>query len=338
MTTVSPAPPGAPTPIWDTFLMEAMQGDQSLVGFVHNWFGYGLSGDVSWEVFVILWGTGRNGKGVIRRTVATILGDYAITMPAEVLMERKHPGHPTEIARLAGARMVTASETDHGSRLNLSRIKELTGNEGKIAGRFMHRDFFEFPQTHKLSLITNEQPVLTQVGPAIIERVLMLPFLFRPTAPDPRLKVRLIAEYPAILRKLMEGAQRVYLAIQANALADLVPDKVQAASQEYFARQDPVAGWVRARTVVEVGATVGLREAFKDHESWAHRECRAACYSERELSDRLHDLYPQIGKSRRNTGMVLRGLRLRPLSADGGEGCAAAEAAHPKQGRSCPGI
>src|SRR5580698_8457536 len=51
--------------------------------------------------------------------------------------------HPTDMAGLRGARLVTAVETEQGRRWAESKIKALTGGD-KITARFMRQDFFEY--------------------------------------------------------------------------------------------------------------------------------------------------------------------------------------------------
>jgi putative DNA primase/helicase len=313
MTSVSPAPQGTPTPIWNRVLDEAMLGDQSLVEFIHTWGGYNLSADISWGVFVLMWGTGRNGKGVIMGTTAEIYGDYARTVPAEVFMERKHEAHSTELARLAGARMALMSESDEGRRFNLSRVKALSSPDHKITARFLYENDFEFVASHKHTFVTNAKPVLAHVDPAITARLLLLPFLFRPAVADPRLKERLRPEYPGILRKLMEGAQRAYRAVQNGNMEVLVPAKVKAASEDYFASQDAVTGWMQERVVMKAGATIGVRAAFKDHQDWAHREGRAASLGEKAFVVKMQELFPSVRKIEKNVGYVFEGVELKLL-------------------------
>jgi hypothetical protein len=73
-----------------------------------------------------------------------------------MLTVRKFDAHPTELARLYRKRMVVASETEEGQKLNVSLVKRLTGGD-TVTARFMRQDFFEFRPTHKL-LMCDERP------------------------------------------------------------------------------------------------------------------------------------------------------------------------------------
>jgi putative DNA primase/helicase len=57
--------------------------------------------------------------------------------------------HPTELAMLHGARLVTSQETEEGRRWAESRIKALTGGD-PVTARFMRADFFTFAPQFKL--------------------------------------------------------------------------------------------------------------------------------------------------------------------------------------------
>ena len=71
------------------------------------------------------------------------LGDYHRAAPIETFTATNADRHPTDLAGLRGARLVTATETEEGRRWAESRIKQLTGGDN-IAARFMRQDFFEF--------------------------------------------------------------------------------------------------------------------------------------------------------------------------------------------------
>ena len=102
--------------------------------------GYCLTGDTSEQAIFFNHGVGANGKTVLMATVSGILGDYSVATPIETFTESQSDRHPTELARLRGARLVTATETEAGRHWAESRLKEITGGE-KVPARFMHQDF-----------------------------------------------------------------------------------------------------------------------------------------------------------------------------------------------------
>ncbi len=57
-------------------------------------------------------------------------------------MAKRGDNIPNGVARLRGIRLVTASETGDGNRLDESLIKDVTGGD-RIAARFMRGEWFE---------------------------------------------------------------------------------------------------------------------------------------------------------------------------------------------------
>jgi putative DNA primase/helicase len=95
-----------------------------------------LTGLTIEHALFFLYGTGANGKSVLMSTVAGILGSYHQTAPIETFTASTTDRHPTELAGLRAARLVTAVETEEGRRSAESKIKMLTGGD-KIAARFI---------------------------------------------------------------------------------------------------------------------------------------------------------------------------------------------------------
>ena len=233
------ADPGMPHPLWTAFLDRVTDADENLIGFLQRICGYCLTGFTHEHVFCFLYGTGRNGKGVFMNTVARILGEYAITAPMEMFLASKHDRHPTEIARLKGARLVTAQETQKGRRWDEAKLKALTSSD-RLSGHFMRQDYFDFDPTHKLVVSGNHKPSLTSVDVAIWSRLLLAPFTVEiPEAErDPDLARKLEAEHPAILRWMVDGC----LEWQRDGL--MVPASVRKASDDYLASQDTLEQWI----------------------------------------------------------------------------------------------
>jgi hypothetical protein len=133
-------------------------------------------------------------------------GDYHRAAPIETFTASNHDRHPTDLAALRGARLVTSVETEEGRRWAESRIKTLTGGD-KIAARFMRQDFFEYTPQFKLVIAGNHKPGLRSVDEAIRRRFNLVPFTLTipPEERDELLPEKLKAELPGILNWMIEG-------------------------------------------------------------------------------------------------------------------------------------
>ena len=235
----TPAPPGTAPDLWLQVLTRVTNGEAELVDYLQRVAGYCLTGATSEHALFFKYGTGANGKSVVVNTLSRILGSYARTAPIEVFMASQGDRHPTELAMLRGARLVTAVETEEGRRWAEAKIKALTGGD-TIAARFMRADFFEFRPAFKLLVAGNHKPGLRGVDEAIRRRLHLIPFSVKiPEAErDPNLPEKLQKEWPAILRWMIDGC----LAWQRQRLDP--PAIVRAATDDYMAAEDAFGLWV----------------------------------------------------------------------------------------------
>jgi putative DNA primase/helicase len=260
ITAVAPADtPDCPT--WLKFLEEATKGDEPMMRFFQEWCGYSLTGDICEHALVFVVGPGGNGKSTYLETVAGILGDYAVTAAMETFTYSKFERHPTDLAALRGARMVTASETEEGRSWAEARIKQLTGGD-KITARFMRHDFFTYQPQFKLTIIGNHRPNLRNVDDAIRRRFNLAPFEFKPEQEDTRLKEKLRKEWPGILRWMIDGC----IDWQESGLRP-APTIVEATNQ-YFEAQDIFAQWLSEECDFEPGNEFKTEMATPLFQSW----------------------------------------------------------------------
>ena len=230
----------ADCPTWFKFLEQVTGGDATFIRFLQQWCGYCLTGDISEQALVFAYGPGGNGKGVFLNTISKIFGDYACNAAMDTFTASAGDRHPTDLAMLQGARLVTASETEEGRDWAEARIKAMTGAD-TITARFMRQDFFEYVPQFKLTIIGNHKPSLRNVDDAARRRFNLAPFLYRPPVKDLRLEAKLREEWPGILRWMVDGC----LDWQQNGLTR--PDVVAAATAEYFAEQDIINRWIEER-------------------------------------------------------------------------------------------
>lgn len=266
LTAVSPLETGCPR--WLQFLDETTGGDVGLVRFLQQWCGYALTGVTREHALVFVYGPGGNGKSVFLNIVTAILGDYAATAAMDTFTASHGDKHPTDLAMLRGARLVTASETEEGRPWAESRIKQLTGGD-KIAARFMRQDFFEFVPQFKLTIVGNHKPVLHNVDDAARRRFNIVPFMLKPQQPDRELETKLMQEAGGILSWMIAGC----LDWQANEL--IRPQVVQAATETYFGDQDLFGQWLEDCCDVQLGNPRIWDKSVDLFDSWTEYALKA---------------------------------------------------------------
>jgi putative DNA primase/helicase len=252
------------TPMWTSFLTRITGGDAEQIRFLQRIAGYCLTGTIEEHALFFMFGKGANGKSVFLNTLAAVMGDYAMTASIETFTVSNNDRHPTELASLRGARLVTATETEEGRRWAESRICALTGGD-KIAARFMRQDFFEFGPTFKIMIAGNYKPSLRGVGEAMRRRLNLIPFTV--TIPeeerDEKLPERLKAEWSGILQWMIDGC----VDWQGEGLAK--PDAVRRATDEYFEAEDALGNWIGERCVVAPDASAPGSGLFNSWRKWA---------------------------------------------------------------------
>src|SRR5581483_1182657 len=120
--------PDARSGVFDAFL-ERVQPDPAARAFLARQLGSALLGVVREHVLFIWHGQGANGKGTLRDAILHALGDYAVEVPADLLLVTRHANLAPERMRLKGARVAFCSEIGSGAKLDEPTMKKLTGGD-----------------------------------------------------------------------------------------------------------------------------------------------------------------------------------------------------------------
>lgn len=261
MSTAVPLDPDARAPRWERFLAEVFGGDTTLVDFIHRALGYSITGDTSEQCLFLCHGTGANGKSTLTDTLRRVLGDHAWNMPFSTIEWRDRAGIPNDVAALEGRRLVIASETSDGARLNEARVKALTGCD-PITARFLHREFFTFTPVAKFWLAVNHKPVVRDDSHGFWRRIRLVPFR-QQFAVNPGLAGELRAESPGILAWLVRGC----LAWRERGLDP--PASVTDATADYAQDSDPLAGFLAECVAPAADAEVWASDLYDSYTRWA---------------------------------------------------------------------
>jgi putative DNA primase/helicase len=256
--------PAATCPRWERFLAEVFDGDRERSGFLQRGVGYSLTGSTEEQVLFFAHGGGQNGKTVAFETLHRALGpDYAQSTPFNTLLTQHHDGPRNDVARLRGARFVSASEAPGGRALDAAVLKQLVGSDTVVA-RFLHQEFFEFRPEFKLWLRANHKPPVPEQTTAFWRRMRLIPFDVKiPDAQrDNDLLDKLAGEAPGILAWAVRGC----LAWQREGLGE--PPAVRAATEAYRAENDVIGDFLAARCGLDANAWTATAELYVAFSGW----------------------------------------------------------------------
>jgi putative DNA primase/helicase len=291
-------------PRFISFLERITGGDSELVAYLQRVLGYGLTGVTREHALFFGYGTGANGKSVLLSTAAGILGKYHKTAPIETFTASNTDRHPTDLAGLRGARLVTATETEEGRRWAESRIKQLTGGD-TVAARFMRQDFFEYRPQFKLVIAGNHKPSLRSVDEAIRRRFHLIPFAVTipPEERDADLAEKLKDEWPGILAWGVQGC----LEWQTEGLRP--PLAVVEATEAYLTAEDAMAAWLDEKCERDPNEWTSSTCLFASWTGWA-TAAGEFVGSQKKLTQKLEDR--GFTKKDTNKAKGFQGLRLIP--------------------------
>jgi putative DNA primase/helicase len=288
--------------LWMKFLNEIFNNDAEMIKFIQKSVGYTLTGSTKEQCMFICYGDGANGKSVFLDVVASMLGDYAVNAQVETVMSHKGAqAASSDLARLKGARMVTTSEPNEGSKFNEGLVKQLTGGD-KITARFLYGKEFEYKPEFKLWLATNYKPVIRGTDMGIWRRIRLIPFEVQipREKQDKDLTLKLQKELPAILRWAIQGAALwVKEGLQT-------PKMLDEAIKDYKNEMDIISSFIEDNCQSVIGWETSASEVYLVYAEWARKGNEYLMSLTRfgkEMSKRFE-------RKRKGQGMVYVNLRL----------------------------
>ena len=261
----------AKCPLFKKFLKRITGDDAGLRAFIQKAAGYSLSGATTEQVLFFVHGkSGNNGKSTLVNLIRDMLGDYGCHTPTETLLTKQYDNNiPADLARLDGARMVTAIEANFNRHLDEAKIKAMTGGE-PITARFMRQNFFSFTPEFKLWLVANDRPRVRGTDAAFWRRMRVIPLNIKiPSSErDKDLPNKLRAEWPGILAWAVRGCRKW----QREGLAQ--PAGVRSATKGWQKEMDHLKRFVTEELIIAPGLKISASQLFDRYTKWCSATVR----------------------------------------------------------------
>lgn len=251
------------------WLAEVMQNRTELMDAVLDLMAYCLWPTYDDHVFAYFVGEGSNGKSTLLHIIENVLG--------------KENHSSMSISQLSGNRFAPAglegklaniSEESSGTDLSAEEvnvIKALSAH-GSLRVENKGEKGFDLVNQAKLIFSANKTPRFHESGNAIRRRLLVIPFDYTFSNPDPNVEKKLLAEVPKICSMLVRR-------IQDNLRANEGKFKVSRGGASAQSAQDKIL--LAGNSVVEFGREniesnldipeekyIGCREAYERYKIW----------------------------------------------------------------------
>lgn len=261
--------PNARAPKWKTFLDRIMDGRVDVIEYLQRAVGYSLTGDIGEQVFLVLHGTGANGKSTFLQALLHVFADYGHTAGFATFITGRNSNEGgdlprSDIADLAWKRFVCAIESNADAKLDETTIKRLTGGDS-ITVRRLYQEPFTFLPTAKIWLAVNHKPRIHGTDEAIWRRVHLVPFevVIPQQERDTELLAKLKEEEAGILMWAIEGC----LKWQKQRLAP--PPAVLLAQQQWREDADPLNGFIGEWAEIDHASKVKCQDLRKAYDAFA---------------------------------------------------------------------
>jgi putative DNA primase/helicase len=296
--------PDAEAPLFKRFLEQIFHDDpdaaeksQALLEMM----GYTLMAHCRYERFVILVGSGANGKSVFLAILEALCGTQSVAgvQPSKF-------GSPFQRAHLHLKLANIVTEIKQGEVIDDASLKSIVSGEPTTV-EHKHKDPFVMRPFSTCWFGTNHMPHTRDFSEALFRRALVIRFnqVFKPERGnhDPELKDKLITELPGIFNLALNAYAR---AVQARFTE---PASAEEARSDWRLEADQVSQFVAEECVRDPHFELPIRDLYQNYRCWADQNGIYNKLTMKSFRDRLTQL--GFGKDRTNGCRLVTGLRVR---------------------------
>ncbi len=288
----------ATAPRFTQFLEEVFPNDKEQQTALLEMMGYSLMAHCRYERFIILIGSGANGKSVLLRVLEALAGAESVAgvQPSQF-------GNKFQRAHLHNKLVNIVTEVEQGAVIDDAALKGIvSGEQATVEHKF--KDPFQMTPFTTCWFGTNHMPHTRDFSDALFRRALILQFdqVFKPELGncDPQLVPKLLAELSGILNM----ALMAYAKAVTNGFT--MPKRSQQAREDWRLEADQVAQFVEDDCITGDRHEIKAGVLYDHYKKWALDNGIHRTLSMKSFRDRLDRL--GFGKRRDRNGRYVTGI------------------------------
>lgn len=254
-------------PAFAKFLTSSMNFEQEcepndfkeVMQFIQEWMGYTLIPGNPFHKALILYGSGRNGKGVLMNIWSHILGEYNVSS-----VDIKGINDGDTVFMTKNKLVNFSGDIQTGQQLDTGVIKSAIAGE-KVVVNEKYKPQYDMNFTAKLIIACNDLPYIRSVGAAIKERFYLLPFIriFEENERDPYLKDKLKKEAAHIFSWAVNGLRRL---MERGYFVP--PQRSLLSSSDYLKSHDSIGMWLDEDDIKKKGEKAKRAEVWRSYKDY----------------------------------------------------------------------
>lgn len=250
-------------PRFTDFLLEVFAGDEDRLQkakLVQELMGYSVTCSTKFEKFVLLIGSGANGKSKILDVVEALCGKEHVTgvQPADF-------GATFQRARLHNKLVNIVTELREGIEIDDAVLKAVTSGE-LFTVSHKYGPTFEFHPYATCWFGTNHMPRSRDFSDALFRRAIVLEFnnKFEGENEDPNLKEKLLAELPGIFVMALDAYAEV---LRRGWFTKTASN--EAAKQAWRTETDQAAQFIEEKCILAPGIETASKDLYDTYKEWS---------------------------------------------------------------------
>tara|TARA_R110002049_G_scaffold309283_1_gene520075 strand:+ start:3876 stop:5417 length:1542 start_codon:yes stop_codon:yes gene_type:complete len=256
--------PEATAPRFMQFLNEVFKGDDDAddkITVLLQMMAYSLLQNCKYESFILLIGSGANGKSVLLEVLRALVGNKSASAVQPSQFDNKFQrGH------LEGKLVNIVTEISEGHEIKDAELKAIVSGELTTAERKFQPPF-EFQPYSTCWFGTNHMPHTRDFSDALFRRAIILTFnnSFYGKARDPKLKEKLVNELSGILNMSLTALTQLF---KDGAFVE--PESSQEAKRQWRVEADQVAQFTEEYCQVSAESQETSQELYNAYDDWAN--------------------------------------------------------------------